>query len=180
MLRRSTHGVVLAVAAILLSPVVAGAAEFHGRLAGTQFDTTLDTNADGYTVADIEGTGRFTHLGKMTARGINEGLEWNGTFCSDTELKLDTAYFHMILSAENGDMLFTEQSSVELCWDYVTYAWTATHHFQITGGTGKFDGATGQFDCENAGIPLLTHLDAPVGYTWECECSGDLETGDVD
>lgn len=175
MLRNTTRQVVFAVAAILMSPAVAGAAEFHGRLAGTQFDTSYDPDGDGTTVADIEGAGRFTHLGTMTARGVNEGLPWDGAFCSATELRLDTAYFHMILSAENGDMLFTEQTSVELCWDFTDFSWTATHHFQVTGGTGKFAQATGQFDCYNAGSPLLTHLFAPVGYTWEAECSGELE-----
>lgn len=77
-------------------------------------------------------------------------------------------------------MLFSEQSSVELCWDYLAFSWTATHHFQITGGTGKFARATGHFDCFNAGSPLLTHLGAPVGYTWQADCRGVLDNRAMD
>ena len=178
MFRRSFQWFVVLLAVILILPAAASAAEFHGRLAGTQVNTTDDTDGDGMYIAHIEGTGRFTQLGKMTARGINEGLPWDGSFCSATELRLDTFYFHMILSAENGDMLFSEQSSVELCYDFIDFTWTATHHFDITGGTGKFAQATGQFDCENEGSPLLTPLNDPVGYTWETVCQGSIENID--
>jgi hypothetical protein len=176
MLRRIITGPVAVLALVFFVSTSVNAAEFHGRLAGTQFNTDFDTNGDGSYVTEIEGVGRFTHLGKVTARGINEGLPWDGaSFCSATELALDTFYFHMVLAAENGELLFTEQSSVELCFDFTDSSWTAMHHFQIVGGTGKFRHATGQFDCDNAGEALFTPLDMEIGYTWETECQGEIE-----
>jgi hypothetical protein len=176
MFKCTAQSVAVLLAMILFSPAPANAAEFHGRLAGTQFNTDYDTNEDGFAAANIQGTGRFTHLGKMTANGANE-VYWDGaSFCPGGELEMDTYYFHMVLSGESGDMLFTEQTSGGvLCWNPGDASWTATHPMQIVGGTGKFSQATGHFDCDNAGKPLFNPDFLPIGYTWEAECQGENE-----
>lgn len=154
----------------------ASAAEFHGTLSGTQFPAAVDTNSDGAFANEIVGTGRFTKLGKTSARGLNEVLPWDtSSMCSDTEILLESYFFHMIMTAENGDMLFTEQTDLELCYDVTDNSWDAVHTMDITGGTGRFSGATGSLVCENAGSPLYSPDLDTVGYTWETYCHGNLE-----
>jgi len=158
----------------LALPATVSAVEFHGHLSGTQFETGFDSNDDGTLAASIEGTGKFTHLGRMTARGMNEILGL-ADISACSAVPLEHSYFHMILTASSGDMLFTEQSAGGVCWNPQGFSWWAIHHMEITGGTGRFAGATGHFDCDNAGYPLLIPEYGPLGYTWEADCSGELE-----
>ncbi len=161
---------------VLLLPVNASAKEFRGHISGTQFPTAYDANDDGRLAVAHEGNGRFTHLGKVTARGMSETLgTTENPACSEVEIGLEGFYFHLILTAANGDMLFTEQSALDACWNFLDASWWGVFHMQITGGSGRFAGATGQFDCDIAGYPLFIPDNNPFAYTWEGDCYGELE-----
>lgn len=181
MLKKSSNWIFAVLVLSLVLPMTASASEFHGTLSGTQFSTAFDSNEDGQLANSIEGVGNFTQLGKTTARGFNEmlGLTDNPA-CSEYEVGLEQFYFHMILTAANGDMLFTEQLALEACWNFMDATWWGVHHMQITGGTGRFADATGYLDCDNAGDPLFNPDFVIVGYTWQTQCHGELNTGQED
>ena len=108
----------------VLLPLNASAEEFQGHISGTQFPTAYDFNDDGLLAFVDDGTGRFTHLGKTTVKGMHEnsGLTENPA-CSETEVGLLAPYFHVIFTAANGDMLFTEQYAMEACYDFLDASW---------------------------------------------------------
>lgn len=178
MLKTSFNWIVAVLALSLVFPMMASASEFHGTMSGTQFSTVYDSNDDGQLANSIEGVGNFTQLGKATAKGMNEmlGVTENPA-CSEYEIGLEQFYFHFILTAANGDMLFSEQYAIEACWNFMDATFWGIHHMQITGGTGRFAGATGYFDCNNAGVPLFNPEFEIVGYTWGGDCHGELNTG---
>jgi hypothetical protein len=181
MLRTSFNWIFGLLVLSLFLPVTASALEFHGTMSGTQFPTAYDSNDDGNFGDLIEGVGNFTGLGKTTSRGFAETLGvTENPACSEDEVGLDHFYFHFIMTAANGDMLFAEEKAVELCWNFVDATFWGTHHFQITGGTGRFTGATGYYDCDNAGVPLFSPDFDLVGYTWGGQCRGELITGPKD
>ncbi len=167
---------VILLSLVSLLPANASAEEFRGHMSGTQFPTAYDSNDDGMVASVEDGTGRFSHLGKVTVKGIHEnsGLIENPS-CSETEVGIGAFYFHLIFTAANGDMLFTEQFALDACWNLLDASWQAIFHMQITGGTGRFTGATGQFDCDIAASPLFIPENNPFAYTWEGDCYGELE-----
>lgn len=180
MIKTSLQLIVVLFALGSLFSMNVSAKEFHGHMSGTQFSTAFDSNGDGQVANDTQGTGRFTQIGRFTLKGANETLPWDGSsFCSATKIRLEQFYFHMVFTVENGDMLFTEQTAGDVCWDFLDFTWWANHEVQIVGGTGRFTHATGYFNCYNVGSTLLNPLNAVVGNTWEAECQGELENADL-
>lgn len=85
--------------------------------------------------AIVEATGTGTPIGKFTV---------HFDFCGDTVGHYGNGYVYIV--AENGDTLFLDVSGQVLDGrldehpEFVTSYWKDT--FQITGGTGKYQGAT--------------------------------------
>ena len=159
----------------LLFSVSASAKEFHGHFSGTQFQSAFDINDDGVGAPDLEGTGRFTQLGNITFRGTSEAFTWDqASWCSDTEILVEVYYFYMVFTVPNGDMLVTEMFDGQVCFDILDFSWESINHFQVTGGTGRFAHATGNFVCEAKAKPL-NPLNYRMGDYYEGDCEGDLE-----
>lgn len=91
----------------------------------------------GFQVEGNNGTGNATHLGRFTASWtadveiVNEDLDAVG---------VGTRTF----VAANGDMLFTTFSAIGTGFPLISITEVNT----IVGGTGRFDGATGEFELE--------------------------------
>jgi hypothetical protein len=117
----------------LASPVAAGAqVPFKGSLAGTVIVTPLDPP---FASVVIEATGNATHLGRFALvipHQVNQALRvGEGTY---------------VFTAANGDTVtadFTGQATL-LAPGVLSTAENGT----ITGGTGRFAGATGSFTAE--------------------------------
>ena len=100
---------------------------FNGRLEGTQTVTPL---APPFALVEGEATGNATHLGQFT-------VEFPHTVNFGTATGVGTYTF----TAANGDTLtatFTGQAQLGTVTSIV-------EHATITGGTGRFAGATGSF-----------------------------------
>jgi hypothetical protein len=134
-----TRGVVPAVAGwLVLALAGAAAADPQAR----PFFAALAGNADPTPTPDPAvldnhetGTGRASHLGQIT---------WE----SDESVHLGPApgqgavQGEITLTAANGDQVFATYQTVA-DFDFVTNTVTARGRFEVTGGTGRFRGATG-------------------------------------
>ena len=137
MKRRSpAAGPVLAVLVVLglAGPVMAGEkVPFKGRLEAVETHTPL---APPFVMIDVDATGRATHLGEFT-------LDIEAILNFKTRAAVGSYEF----TAANGDTLtavFTGQSSPTATPGVIYIEEIAT----ITGGTGRFAGASGSFVCE--------------------------------
>ena len=132
----------LAVVALCLafaSPAVAKdpVREFAGQAFGSDTPSAATGTCAGYWQTDtIRGLGQCLHLGRAT---------FSMTHCTNVDFATGTGAFElgvMRVTAANGDQLFmTEHGTFQATPDppvsHATSWWT------ITGGTGRFEGATG-------------------------------------
>ena len=118
----------------LAGPVAAGEqVPFKGRLGG---DVTVTPLAPPLLQVDVEATGKATHLGQFTLDIPHIVNRANGTAVGSYEF-----------TAANGDKVYAEFTGIATptATPGVLYIEeTAT----ITGGTGRFAGATGSFTGE--------------------------------
>ncbi|NOT58425.1 MAG: hypothetical protein HOP18_27840 [Deltaproteobacteria bacterium] len=148
-----TRYVTLGIALLMLTGIVGAAeakdqhvhwkASFSGGAVNTQSDTNGDGSKGGFDSGGFKGT-----LGSGTFQGVNEYVfSGPGTCPNGNEgfiVTLLPGTGHSFYRFDNtGDLLFVEISSSTLCFDPITtlqfYSWVDN----ITGGTGRFAGATG-------------------------------------
>jgi hypothetical protein len=131
--RRIAAGLALAALVVLglAGPVAAGdQVPFKGRLDGV---ATVSPLTPPFVAIDVEGSGHATQLGHFEVSIPHVTNRSNGTAVGSYEF-----------TAANGDTLtadFTSQVTPTDVPGVVSVAVTAT----ITGGTGRFAGATGSF-----------------------------------
>ena len=127
----------------LLALLLAGLASVVGADASARpFSATLDGFAspvflpDGCTIVNDEhGTGNAQHLGSITWVS-HETVD----VCSDPAGGIVTG--QITLTAANGDQLFGEYHAVAIL-DFGAGQVTANGQLLFTGGTGRFEGASG-------------------------------------
>jgi hypothetical protein len=133
MKRYSSASLTLAVVVVLglSGPVAAGEnVHFKGHLEG---DVTITPLAPPFVAVNIEGSGKASHLGKFTVDIPHVVNAAKGTAAGSYEF-----------TAADGDTLtadFTGQGTPSGTPGVLAIVETAT----ITGGTGRFAGATGSF-----------------------------------
>ena len=132
---RSAAGLALAVVAVLglTGPVAAGEqVPFKGSLEG---DVTVTPLAPPFLQVDVEAMGKASHLGKFTLDIPHVVNRANGT-----------AVGSYVFTAANGDTLTANFTGVAVpsAPGVLYIEETAT----ITGGTGRFAGATGSFSVD--------------------------------
>jgi hypothetical protein len=110
-----------------------------GQLQGTETDTFFPT----MFVVDGTGSGNATQLGRYT---IN--------FQAEVDLNTLSSSTSATLIAANGDRIFGEGWGQGTPTDDPNLA-SVVENFTITGGTGRFAGASGNFKLER-----LVHLDS--------------------
>ena len=119
------------------------------EVSGTfQFDYNSGVCDPGVPYATLEGDGNASHIGHYTV--LNYG-------CYDGE-----SVINGIITAANGDEIHTYVESAEL--DEDTGIWY--YHYVIDGGTGRFDGASGDVD-------LFGTIDF-VNFEWTMEGEGTI------
>ena len=156
---------VAALAAILPMADCADAASRTIRLTLSYSGSTVtrqDSNGDGIRSA----LGILTctsNLGRCTAQGVGEALSAGPGTCPNGHPGLrytvlpgtGHGFTHF---ARSGDMLFTKVVSETACYDTTTGVLYKSGTDEITGGTGRFAGATGQSQFE--GTQWLLYIDA--------------------
>ena len=134
--------VLLTVLAVTLAGTAIGAAKGTNRPLKLEGQATI-VSGDLGEVQTTAGSGFGSHLGKVTSSGTVQFGAPVGTQVPGEGTQ--------VFTAANGDQLFTSFSGV---LDLNTL--TATVPFTITGGTGRFEGATGTFTAEIEADPSLT------------------------
>jgi hypothetical protein len=123
----------LAVLGFARSAAAGDQVPFKGSLDGVVTHTPIDAQHD---QVDVEATGNATHLGEFTLDIPHIANHSNGTAIGSYEF-----------TAANGDSVFadfTGQATPTSTPGVLYIVETAT----ITGGTGRFAGASGSFICE--------------------------------
>ncbi len=108
--------------------------------------TEIDQDGDGSTATSNTYDGKGT-FGKSTTNNQVETGSFIG-LCGDGILKFGYTAFTAVTRYRNGDLIFPEldtktANSSILCFDLSNLTYTATIKAVISGGTGRFKGATG-------------------------------------
>jgi hypothetical protein len=154
MIRRSlTIGLMLScVIALGSSKADAGKLSLKGSFSGTFVNTQTDTDADGVKASLNSVVAKGT-LGSSTIQGVNEYVFSGPATCPNGNAGDGFTLLRSLNPAapanfvqrfeSTGDLLFSEETSGTLCFDpdaSIEFFSTTT---KITGGTGRFEGATG-------------------------------------
>ena len=153
----------IALAVLAAAPVEAASNVIHVRVkySGSAVTRDADPNHDGIKPA----LGILTcqsNLGRCTAQGIGEATMVGPGTCPNGHPGLKLAVIpgtgHGFTRFEkSGDMLFDEVVSETACYDTTTGILYKSGTNRITGGTGRFEGATGQTDFQ--GTQWLLYID---------------------
>src|SRR5262245_17861368 len=130
----------------------AGELKAKGTFSGTFTSTQIDTLGDGQKAA-LAIIGTKGTLGPGTVQGVNEYVFSGPATCTNGNDGFEFKLLHSVNPAapaqfvtridSTGDLIFSEQTSGTICFDPVTLIQFFSATFKITGGTGRFEGATG-------------------------------------
>ena len=165
-MRANRIGLGVIVAFILCgAPMEAAGREIHLRLkySGSAMSTQGDTNRDGLK-AGLGTVACTSNLGRCTAQRVGEATVGGPATCLNgnpgINLTLIPGTGHGFTRFETtGDMLFSELSSETVCYDPSTRTQFKSGIDRVTGGTGRFAGATGQLQFEGTQWPLYVDAD---------------------
>jgi hypothetical protein len=148
----------LLVAALLIAP----RAEAQGRFWGTSVADEIDADNDGNTGSTQ--TSRYRGpFGNAQTQAHTELALWDEvSFCGPTSVLLVYRVFASVATYANGDQLYTDLSDGTACVNFVDGSFTAEINTDVTGGTGKFEGATGWSTLSASGQTVLTDLGVPM------------------
>lgn len=144
-------------------PIEAASREIHVRLKYSGSTVTRqDSNHDGLRSA-LGILACESNLGRCTAQGVGEAVSAGPGTCPNGHAGLTYALLpgtgHGFTRFEKtGDLLFSEVISETACYDISTGVLFKSGTDNITGGTGRFAGATGQTQFQ--GTQWLLYIDA--------------------
>ena len=161
----------LVMSASLLSATAAQAKPFKRTASGWLIRTDVDIDDNGLTLSSITTFGKGT-FGQSQSNEVSEvGVFVPGDFCSfnpgvEIILRLPIVSRSSIIRYRNGDLLFanlaTDGPPSSLCVDVNSPDNTSEVHMVITGGTGKFAGATGTLLMKVTSTRVLQEANFPV------------------
>ena len=131
-----------------------------GDFAGTGLTARIDLNNDG-RLADGGTWVEKSNLGQSSAQFVIEGVPVPPTgACPAGQLETALVAGSVVNTfLHTRDQLFIELTSRIFCVDLVTFTFSAHTIATITGGTGKFAGATGSVDYRFTGVVFLADFD---------------------
>lgn len=140
-----------ATAFLALQP--AGADGFNEQVSGNFIDTAIDTNDDGSQANYFSGAAKGN--GSPTYEGLVEIAFTAPTgLCDSGIVEGEVVEYSIVRRYKNGDLAFSRLMSGSVCFDIATGTADLTIEAAVTGGTGKFDGATGSYTA-NYTVQLL-------------------------
>ena len=140
---------IIALCAGLIVSGDAWAAEtnFKQQASGASHPTMIDTNGDGFfaSAVSFQVKGKF---GKATLLGIAEFTDFMPYGVSGCELRAELVQESFVETFKDGSMLFFVATSGFNCLNLATFEAGGEFVGTITGGTGRFAGATGTWTTE--------------------------------
>jgi len=137
----------LLVATLLIAP----RAEAKSRFSGSAVANEIDVDDDGMTgdTLTFRSRGRF---GNGLGQAHNELAPWDMmTFCGATSILLFYTVSTQVTTYANGDQLYQNLDNGTLCLNLEDSSFSFEIHLDVTGGTGKFQGATGSSTLTGSG-----------------------------
>lgn len=136
---------------------------FKTKCSGTATSIHWDTNRDGLR-AGLGTVACISNLGRSTAQGVGEAVFAGPATCPNgnpgINLTLLPGTGHTVARVERtGDLIFSELVSESVCFDPSTGMQFKSGTTRITGGTGRFAGATGETQFEGTQRPLYVDAD---------------------
>lgn len=128
---------------------------------GTLQDTGIDTNGDSENVFSFISEAK-TKLGRVTLQGVIENQLYlppsnNGTCAVGAlEFNPDPVFHRTVIRFEKGDLLFVEVPRRTGCFDFSNLTFTFQEEGVLTGGTGRFEQATGSIVTNLTGNGLVS------------------------
>jgi hypothetical protein len=168
----------LAIGVVVANPALAQ--EITGTFAGSHFPVLSDYDGDTLpnSLTANEMTGVATVLGRFSGRSFGES-RFEGEYCSETEVKLNWVADTAVYTAANGDVLYAVFAPAagdpdsHLCFNFMDNTFRATVYLKISGGTGRFEDATGQLVVASNGVLASSGL----GGFWQGTLGGHLSLG---
>ena len=101
----------------------------------------------------------ISRFGRSTAQGVGEAVLAGPATCSNGNPGINLALLpgtgHTVARYEKtGDMVFSELTSETVCYDPSTGMQFKSGTAKITGGTGRFAGASGETEFQGTQRPL--------------------------
>jgi len=142
-----------------LSRQVQDRSEYSGTAMSIHWDT--DHNGIKAGMGLVSGKSR---LGRYTSQGVGEAVVAGPAICPNgnqgVNLTLRPGTGHSITRFdETGELLFSDLTSETVCYDPTTGTQFKSGTSKITGGTGRFAGATGEGQFEGTQWPLYVDAD---------------------
>jgi hypothetical protein len=146
-MKRSTLTLVMVMATVAVLGLIHPATAAEDQPFYAAEDTAALVGYDGAFQVWV-GAGTGTHVGQFTTLSYVHVKGYSGKAEGTIEI-----------TAANGDVLCIEQ---EATWYYETARWVGT--YQIVGGTGRFEGASGEGDLVVAAPDYALVLDGSITY----------------
>jgi len=187
---RPTTGVIgmLLMLSCLLFAVTAQAEHFKRTASGWLNQTEVDTNGNGIPLNSLTAFGKGT-FGKSASNDVGETGSFAGEFCEFFPpdvviIRLPIISRSSIIRFANGDLLYatlaTDGPGSSLCIDVRNEMRTVEIHMLISGGTGKFEGATGRLLVTGNSTPVSTEAGFPVHVAVTSVTQGEIYLQDDD
>ena len=138
---------VLLISLICAGLILSAAAQADGiklnqRYTGNGLPTMVDTNGDGVTAAHGNFYVRWAP-GRATVDSFNEFTSFTPYFVDGCDLRAGLVAQTYVETFEDGSMLFYQATEGFLCLSLSTFVIDSEISGLITGGTGRFAGASG-------------------------------------
>ena len=155
-----------------------------GWLNRTDFD--VDANGSPLSIVNLSGKGTF---GKSTSNDVSETGPFAFEFCDFfpqdvVVVRIPIIARSTIIRFSNGDLLYaslaTDGPPSSLCVDTNSESNTSEVHLVITGGTGKFAGATGTLLVTASSTTVLREAGFPVHVAITRVTEGEIVLVDED
>lgn len=172
----------------LLFAVTAQAEHFKRTASGWLNQTEVDANGNGIPLNSLTAFGKGT-FGQSASNDVGETGSFTGEFCEFFPpdvviIRLPIISRSSIIRFANGDLLYatlaTDGPGSSTCIDVRNGTRTVEIHMLISGGTGKFEGATGRFLVTGKSTPVLTEAGFPVHVAVTSVTEGEVYLQDDD
>jgi len=154
------------------------AEEFSGTYAGTFTENRMDLNDDG-TVGGWDTARADTTIGQLNFQETMERQPVASPtgLCPTGQLEFELVFGTGVDTAADTSQIFYQIDESPVCLDPATFTFTGTAQESILGGTGRFAGATGNFESTFTGSYLVFD-DSPESNQGFGPFSGSF-TGDI-